>query len=281
MSISFPDSGSKGSCLCEDAEMLRKQREEIILLTKELKNQEDQIGVFQANNKKLKDTIKMLKEDKNKIEIEIQNKNSEITSLKDCMENLKKENEFLKNKISQKDSYIQSQTKKNFSLNDELNKLKLKVGEKEKSSEKLNSEVVKLKSNFKDQLKQSVDLRNQVNDLIKTVESKNDLLKLSSSQIELLENNLRNVYGFISNYIKRSEENTITIELNDKSCNKSLKISPDATGIKQNIGSDEIRDMFNNILGDISNKSEKFLDLFNSVRTNEKQNRTSTPAEFL
>lgn len=106
------------------------------------------------------------------------------------------------------------------------------------------------------------------------------MLKLSSNQIEQLENNLRNVYGFITNYIKRNEENTITIELNDKSCNKSIKISPDSNDLKQNICTDEVKDIFNNLLSDTSNKSEKLLDLFNSVKSGDKQNRTSTPAEF-
>lgn len=82
MSTSFQESGLKGSCMCEDAEMLRKQREEIILLTKELKNQEDQIVVFQTNNKKLKDTIKTIREEKNKLELDIQQKISDIASLK-------------------------------------------------------------------------------------------------------------------------------------------------------------------------------------------------------
>lgn len=106
------------------------------------------------------------------------------------------------------------------------------------------------------------------------------MLKLSSNQIEQLENNLRNIYGFISNYIKRNEENTITIELNDKSCNKSVKLSPNGTEIKPNLCTDELKNIFNNIISDTSNKNEKLFDLFNSIKINDKQNRTSTPAEF-
>lgn len=82
MSSSLLESGFKSSCLCEDSEMLRKQREEIILLTKELKNQEDQIKVFQANNKKLKETIKLIRDEKNRLEIDIQKNNCEIVSVK-------------------------------------------------------------------------------------------------------------------------------------------------------------------------------------------------------
>ena len=40
------------------------------------------------------------------------------------------------------------------------------------SFKKLNSEFLKLKNNFKDQIKKSTDMRNEVNELIKTVESK-------------------------------------------------------------------------------------------------------------
>lgn len=91
---------------------------------------------------------------------------------------------------------------------------------------------------------------------------------------------MRNIYGFISNFIKRNEENTITIELNDKSCNKSLKVSPNGTDLKQNLSKDEIKNIFNNLLSDTSNKNEKLFDLFDSIKINNKQNRTSTPAEF-
>ena len=43
----------------DESILIRKQREEIILLTNELKNQEIQLNVFNQENSKLKGTIKI------------------------------------------------------------------------------------------------------------------------------------------------------------------------------------------------------------------------------
>jgi hypothetical protein len=66
-----------------DTELIRKQREEIILLTNELKTQEEQICRFQENNLKLKNSIKLIEKQncdyKKQINL-LNNKNESLTS---------------------------------------------------------------------------------------------------------------------------------------------------------------------------------------------------------
>ena len=73
---------SSQNCYCQDRELVRKQREEIILLTKELQNQEEHLNIIQNNNLKIKLTVKSLEKEKNNFENSIKLLNSEIKRLK-------------------------------------------------------------------------------------------------------------------------------------------------------------------------------------------------------
>jgi len=66
---------------CQNGALIRKQREELILLTNELQNQEHQINTLHASNLKLKETIKL--KEKRETELEKKNRtlNAELTSL--------------------------------------------------------------------------------------------------------------------------------------------------------------------------------------------------------
>lgn len=70
------------NCYCKDSELIRKQREEIVLLTKELQNQDEQLNIMQTCNLKLKATSKLYEKEKESFENAIKLLNSEIRKLK-------------------------------------------------------------------------------------------------------------------------------------------------------------------------------------------------------
>ena len=69
-------------CNCQYNDMIRKQREEIILLTNDLKIQEDQINKLFKENKTLKSTLKSCENKQLETEKVIIGLNKEISSLK-------------------------------------------------------------------------------------------------------------------------------------------------------------------------------------------------------
>lgn len=73
---------SSNNCYCKDSELIRKQREEIVLLTKELQNQDDQLNVMQSCNLRLKAASKLHEKEKENFENAIKLLNNEIKKLK-------------------------------------------------------------------------------------------------------------------------------------------------------------------------------------------------------
>ena len=73
---------SSRTCYCQDSELVRKQREEIILLTRELENQEEHLNIIQNNNDKLKSTVKAFGKEKTIFDNDVKRLNSEIKKLK-------------------------------------------------------------------------------------------------------------------------------------------------------------------------------------------------------
>ena len=66
---------------CQNSGLIRKQREELILLTDELKQQEDQINTLHSSNIKLKEEIKL--KEKKEIDLEKRTRilNSELKAI--------------------------------------------------------------------------------------------------------------------------------------------------------------------------------------------------------
>ena len=73
---------SLNSCYCKDDELVRKQREEIILLTKELQNQDEQLNLIQNFNLKLKLASKAHEKEKKEFESALKKLNNEIKQLR-------------------------------------------------------------------------------------------------------------------------------------------------------------------------------------------------------
>lgn len=66
---------------CDNAEIVRKQREELILLTKDLKEQEIQLNSLHGNNLKQREKCKSLEKQKSDLEKVIKSKSSDIENL--------------------------------------------------------------------------------------------------------------------------------------------------------------------------------------------------------
>lgn len=69
-------------CTCPDSGLIVKQRQEIILLTNELKNQEDQINILLKANSNLKNKLKINEKEKTDFENVKRTLNKEISILK-------------------------------------------------------------------------------------------------------------------------------------------------------------------------------------------------------
>lgn len=78
------------NCSCDGDNLIRKQREEIILLTNQLKEQEEQICLFQQSNSKLKINLKLMDKKVLDYESKVKNLNQEIQSLKSKHFNFRK-----------------------------------------------------------------------------------------------------------------------------------------------------------------------------------------------
>ncbi len=152
-----------------------------------------------------------------------------------------------KQKINQKDFFIQSQAKKLQLSQAENEKLKsvtldlekqVKVCQFKKSRyfyvvlkifkyltiwKDLKVENSKLKFTSKDQTKRILDLRDKLAEMSKSVESKNELLRISASQIRILERNLSN-FAQVASELREKEE----------SQNRSKRSSESSSSFKNN-----------------------------------------------
>ena len=66
---------------CENAILVRKQREEIILLTQELQRQEEQINKLHSNNIRFKEVVKTKEKKELDLEKRIKSLNLDISNL--------------------------------------------------------------------------------------------------------------------------------------------------------------------------------------------------------
>ena len=73
---------TSSNCYCKDNELIRKQREEIVLLTKELQSQDEQLNLIQNLNLKLKAASNLHEIEKTNFESSIKTLNNEIKKLK-------------------------------------------------------------------------------------------------------------------------------------------------------------------------------------------------------
>jgi hypothetical protein len=73
---------TSSNCYCKDNELIRKQREEIVLLTKELQSQDEQLNLIQNLNLKLKAASNLHEIEKTNFESSIKALNNEIKKLK-------------------------------------------------------------------------------------------------------------------------------------------------------------------------------------------------------
>jgi hypothetical protein len=73
---------ASSNCYCKDNELIRKQREEIVLLTKELQSQDEQLNLIQNLNLKLKAASNLHEIEKTNFESSIKTLNNEIKKLK-------------------------------------------------------------------------------------------------------------------------------------------------------------------------------------------------------
>lgn len=175
---------------CQNSGLIRKQRKELILLTNELKIQEDQINTLHSTNIKLKEEIKQ----REKKEFELEKKNRVLsTELKAINETLKlkaEEIESLKQKLLPKDAYIQSQSNRIFQLQTTNEKSNQEINAILRNKSELKLENSKLNTKIKEQSSRLLELKEQNDEIIKILESRNILIKTSSDHIKILENNL-------------------------------------------------------------------------------------------
>ena len=78
----------KMSICCDNAELLRKQREEIVLMTNELKEQEKQLSEFHQAAIKQKEVKKTMEKKQLELDKIIKALNSDIIQLKSILQNL-------------------------------------------------------------------------------------------------------------------------------------------------------------------------------------------------
>ena len=107
---------------CQNFNLIRKQREEIILLTNELKRQEEQINSLHSSNLKFKDSTKLKEKKEHELEKAIKSLDLEIRNLNEHLKFKSEELETVKQKLAQKDSYIQNQSNKIFQLQTQVDK---------------------------------------------------------------------------------------------------------------------------------------------------------------
>jgi len=96
----------------EEDDLIRKQREEIILLTKELRSYDELIVKHESETNKLKNSLKRVEKEKQEFSSKISSLNIEINQLKSELKKSNDEKKILETKLTQKDAYIQTQSKK-------------------------------------------------------------------------------------------------------------------------------------------------------------------------
>jgi chromosome segregation ATPase len=215
----------KFPCDCQDTSLIRKQREEILLLIKELNEQQEQFNHVEKCNLKLKQNLKQNENERLEYEAKAKSLNSEIQLLKNEREKQKEISEQLRQKLTQKDFFIQNQSKKLQQTQSECEKLKLNVSDLNKDNKALKLENFRLKSSHKDQSKRVLDLRDKVAEHATIIEQKNQLLNISSDQIQILEKNLNCCMKTIADFKEKEAKQQLKLRNESEECLNNDKSS--------------------------------------------------------
>lgn len=110
-------------CYCQSDELIRKQREELILLTNQLKLQDEKLEKIYAENVGLKTKLKQKAKCQIESEKTMKSLNKEINALKNELEEKELTVKSTRKKLNEKDAFIQTQTCRIQQLESTLNKL--------------------------------------------------------------------------------------------------------------------------------------------------------------
>lgn len=110
-------------CYCQSDELIRKQREELILLTNQLKLQDEKLQKIYEENVILKTKLKQKAKCQLEADKTIKSLNKEINALKSELEEKESIVKSTRKKINEKDCFIQTQACRIQNLESTLNKL--------------------------------------------------------------------------------------------------------------------------------------------------------------
>jgi chromosome segregation ATPase len=111
----------------DEDDLIRKQREEIILLTKELRNHDELIEKYESTTNKLKQSLKKMEKEKQEFSCKVVSLNAELNQTKNEFKKSNDEKKALETKLTQKDAYIQTQSKKIHELSTNYEKCQLEL----------------------------------------------------------------------------------------------------------------------------------------------------------
>lgn len=210
------------SYCCDNALLVRKQRDEIILLTKELKEQENQLSLTHIQNLKLKEKVDKFESQKVTLDNIISSLKLDAKNLENQAKTKSQEIDNLKQKIKEKDSYIQNQGLKLIKLQASCDKSNHELDLLDKNHNEMKSQNMKLNIKTKEQSKRILELKEAILKKDKIIETKNNLIQTSAEHIEILEKNLKRLIDFTDAIKERNEktkqrENDLNIDkLNDE-----------------------------------------------------------------
>jgi len=212
----------------DETALIRKQREEIILLTNELQRQETELNALNDNNLKLKQTIKSHDEKFRQSEHQIKLYEREIKELKSQIDQKEQEIEANKQKFSQKENFHAKQSIKFQQSQFTIEKLGQEIASLQSAVKELKSENAKLQIKVTEQASRYKDARTKQDELAMKLETKTSLLDVAKGQIFSLETSLRNFVKFYQ-IKKKLTENILSEKaaLRQQNVNESPKSGKD------------------------------------------------------
>lgn len=185
------------SYCCDNAQLARKQREEIILMTNELRNQEENLNQMHSAGLKQKEKFKNLENQLTNYQKTIKSLNTDISNLKDHTKNELQQTENLKQKMREKDLYIQSQVSKAIKLQASYDKTLQEFNLLKQNHNETKLENARLKEKSKEQASRILELKESHVQKNKLIETKNNLIQSSAEHITTLEQNLKRLIDFM------------------------------------------------------------------------------------
>lgn len=172
--------------------LIRKQREEIILLTNELQNQETQLNSLNESNKKLKMNLKSNEEKFKAYEISLINFEKQIKDLKDQLNDKDKELEANRIRLHTKEAYFNKQSLKFQQSQFSIEKLNQEMNSNLEIIKELKIENSKLNLKCAEQSNRYKETKLKLDELMIALNNKKDLLDNAKEKIKTLESNLSN-----------------------------------------------------------------------------------------